>query len=448
LAVCLSALLGRLVPKWLCGTLVDWPAVKMEPSQASSSSSRPSVHLPVRQSQADESQGGASTAGSAAHPPKSPIVDTEERDLFGSSSDEDATGPGAPAAHKGAAPLPGSAPLGQTAAERDLLGDEDDLSEKDLFGTDDEGGVDEQDLFGSDSEAEAAPPGSAPAATVAAIVPAQDDVPQPPSRASTMEPSEMDEEDIFGRDLSDDEVADERKELEDVVLRKRPMPSAGRKMAALRIPNILTIEKKPFNPLKFSEDVRNGYKQFKSTQSKDVFRLMNPENVVRWRFKKSEEGQILTSDDGRPQYESNSRVVEWDDGSRTLFVGSESFQLNDLPDNVLLFEENTQEVSVCHGFIESRFVATPRSLESKTHEHVKRAQFNKYEPTSRSLLINTEDQAFLQQQQALELEQRLEKEKREKKMLKAGEDMRMNAAFLESDSDNDPIGPSVKRQKL
>jgi len=280
-----------------------------------------------------------------------------------------------------------------------------------------------------------------------AAPPAQVGQPQPPSRASTYEPSEMDENEIFG-DMSDEEIVDDKKELEDVVLRKRPMPSTSRKFAALRIPNILTIEKKPFNPLKFSEDVRNGFKALKNTQAKEVFKLMNPENVIRWRFKKSEEGQILTSDDGRPQYESNSRIVEWEDGSRTLFVGAESFQLNNIPDNVLLFEENTQEVSVCHGFIETRFVATPRSLESATHEHVKRAQFTKFEPNSRSLLINSQDQAYLLQQQEAERERQKALEKREKKMLKAGaSEPAISAAFLE-DSDNEPIGPSVKKPKL
>merc|ERR1712072_745337 len=140
---------------------------------------------------------------------------------------------------------------------------------------------------------------------------------------------------------------------------------------------------------------------------------------------------------------------EWEDGSRTLFIGSESFPLSSIPDNVLLFEENTQEASVCHGFIQTRLVATPRSLDSTTHERVKQAQFNKYEPTSRSLLINTGDQAFLQQQQAMERELQKEKEKRERKMLKVGaEESRMNAAFLESDDDDGGIGPSVKKPKL
>jgi RNA polymerase-associated protein LEO1 len=367
----------------------------------------------------------------------------DEKDLFGSDSEEDVAAAPAPAA---AAPAgsPPATTVAQTAEDKGLFGsdEEDIMSEKDLFGTDDEAdGVDEKDLFGSDDEAAPGVPA------------AQEGVPQPPSRAesvATAEPSEMDEEDIFGRDLSDDEEGvDMKKEVEDVVLRKRPMPNAGREFAALRMPNILTAEKKPFNPLKFSEEVRNGCMEKTNTQAKKTVKLLGAENVIRWRFKKSEEGQLLTSDDGRPQYESNARIVEWDDGSRTLFVGKEAFPLSSIPDHVALFEENTQEVSVCHGFIKHRLVATPRSLGSETHEHIKRAQFHKFEPNSRSLLMNTDDQAYLKDQQELERDLAREKEKRDRKLLKIGAgESSMNAAFLESDSDADGgVGPSVKKPK-
>lgn len=532
-----------------------------DPSQASSSS-LPSVHLPVVQSQgsADDSQRGRTSAPATA--PGSPLDDPDEKDLFGSSDSDDApppaasrasgsatgsaagsaagtprsgqrsgaatprgaatgtprsgtvagsaagtprsgSAPSAAGAQRSAAGTPrsaagtprsgqhlpatprtgipgtprsgaavprsgtatprgsapgsgvatprgsapgtpvGSAPIASGEFEDDL-----DVDERDLFGTDDEAEPaadepNERDLFGSEDEGDEVRAEQAPESAEAGK-------PQPPSRAmseATVEPSEMDEEDIFGRDLSDDEL-DDKKQLEEVVLRRRPMPSAGRNFAALKIPNILAIEKKPFNPLKFSEDVRNGFKEKYSTQAKQSFQLLNPENVIRWRFKKNEEGHILTMDDGRPQYESNSRIVEWEDGSRTLYVGSEAFMLNSMPDHVMLFEENTAEASVCHGFIQNRLVATPRSLDSSTHENTRRAQFNKFMPNSRSLLINTDDQAYLQQQQALEREHEKEKEKRARKMLKAGTtDTRMNAAFLESDDDA-PLESSPKRPKL
>ena len=146
----------------------------------------------------------------------------------------------------------------------------------------------------------------------------------------------------------------------------------------LKDAGIIAIEKQPFNPLRYTEDVRTGYKSSKSTKDRQMMKLLAPENVIRWRFRKNEDGQILQDDNGRPQYESNSRIVEWEDGSRFLHVGREVYQLRSMTDTVFLFEENSEELNVCHGFVNGRLNAIPRSLDSKTHESVKMAQFTKF----------------------------------------------------------------------
>lgn len=45
------------------------------------------------------------------------------------------------------------------------------------------------------------------------------------------------------------------------------------------------------------------------------------------------------------RYESNSRIVEWEDGTKTLFVGAEAFDITEIDDRIVLFEENSQELS-------------------------------------------------------------------------------------------------------
>merc|ERR1712176_785904 len=117
------------------------------------------------------------------------------------------------------------------ASQQSMEGVEEDaedlVSERELFGTDDEEeDFNEKDLFGSEDEAEAtgAPADAVPLADA-----------QPPSRAGTEEPDDLDEEDIFGK-LSDEEEAGERTETEEMVVRKRPLPPANRSMAALRPP--------------------------------------------------------------------------------------------------------------------------------------------------------------------------------------------------------------------
>jgi len=354
----------------------------------------------------------------------------DEDDLFGSGDEQDGD--------FGAAGLAGTdqpAAAVTTEVESDELGerelfgetggddDDDDIDERDLFGSGDEGPeIDEKELFGSDDEAAQQP---RPDTVDASAAPGEEPPPE-------TEPSEMDEREIFG-DLSDDEP----ERIEDVILRRRPAPSDDRSFISLRLPNVLSVEKTPFHRDRIPQSMLEGYKEFKNTRDMQVIKLLNPENCLRWRFKKGPTGQNLTDEDGRPQYESNSRIVEWEDGSRTLLVGKEVFNCSEITDKVILFEENSQDIHVCHGISKSRLIATPRSLQSATHEALKRSQFRKYEPLRRSLLLSPEDQVETKQLQELEQEQKRRQELKQRRTADVGR-AEITAAFLEEDA-----GPSV-----
>jgi len=250
----------------------------------------------------------------------------DEDDLFGSGDEQDGD--------FGAAGLAGTdqpAAAVTTEVESDELGerelfgetggddDDDDIDERDLFGSGDEGPeIDEKELFGSDDEAAQQP---RPDTVDASAAPGEEPPPE-------TEPSEMDEREIFG-DLSDDEP----ERVEDVILRRRPAPSDDRSFISLRLPNVLSVEKTPFHKDRIPQSMLEGYKEFKNTRDMQVIKLLNPENCLRWRFKKGPTGQNLTDEDGRPQYESNSRIVEWEDGSRTLLVGKEVFNCSEITDS-------------------------------------------------------------------------------------------------------------------
>lgn len=175
-------------------------------------------------------------------------------------------------------------------------------------------------------------------------------------------------------------------------------------------------------------------------------RLLNPENCIRWRFKKGPDGHNMTDEDGRPQYEANSRFVEWEDGSKTLFVGKEAFNILEIEDKVYLFEENSQDVHVCHGFVNKRLLATPQDLKSATHSMLKKSQFRTFEPNRRSLLMSQEEQDANQALQELTAEhkQKIRRdEQRQKRTLEQGAEV-MTAAFLEDDQPSGVgIGPSI-----
>lgn len=434
-----------------------------------SSGSLPSVQLPLlTESGTAQSLASAQAVAEA----EEQLRDLDEEDLFGSDT-ETAGGtsgggrtpsgtPGTPArgTPAGATPAggpsnsgtpgtpragmrsPGAAPRspgpgarpGQGAAEQA----DDDLDEKDLFGDD----VDEKELFGSDDEA--------PDIDEKALFGSEDEAAEPAApgaaakEAAPSEPSELDEREIFG-DVSDDEP----EKVEDVILRRRPAPSDDREFMSLRLPNVLSVEKSPFRADSLPQALLEGYKEFKTTRDTQAVKLLNPENCVRWRFKKGPDGQNLTDEDGRPLYESNSRIVEWEDGSRTLYVGAEAFNMSEISDKVVLFEENSQDIQVCHAVMQKRLIATPVSLRSATHDSLKKSQFRKVEPVRRSLLLSQEEQAEAKQLYELEMEQKKRQEARPKRAAEAGAG-EITAAFLEEDHpEASTAGPSVmdvKRQ--
>lgn len=348
-----------------------------------------------------------------------------EEDLFGSEG-EDQEAPTA-GGSSGVVPSSGAneARVGLTSPipdEKELFGDSDpenELDEKALFGSEDEGGaeIDERELFGSDDEDGAKEKGTRQPATPA---------------ASDM--SEMDERDIFG-DVSDEEP----ERAEEIILRRRPAPSEDRSFVSMRLPNVLSVEKTAFNAEFIPASTLDGYKEYKNTLARDGKRLLNPENCIRWRFKKGPDGHNLTDEDGRPQYESNARFVEWEDGSKTLFVGKEAFNISEIKTEVYLFEENSQDVHVCHGFVKKGYLPTPQSLESTTHAMLKKSQFRTFEPNRRSILMSQEEQDANRALQELQMEHKQRQrrdEQRQKRSLDAGADQ-ITAAFLEDDQ---PLG--------
>mmetsp|Transcript_83361 Transcript_83361/g.236251 ORF Transcript_83361/g.236251 Transcript_83361/m.236251 type:complete len:411 (+) Transcript_83361:90-1322(+) len=403
----------------------------MDPSRAagagaSGAAGNGAAGAPVQLPLAAGGAGPGTTLGPDSQDGSDVLGDPEldEEDLFGSGDE------GVPGAD-GAAPGPAQpAPPERAPDEEDLFGDvEDEVDEKELFGSDDEGPeIDEKELFGSDDDLAEGAPAAAAARTEAE------------AQVAPSEPSELDEREIFG-DVSDDEP----EKVEDVILRRRPAPSDDRTFMSLRLPNVLSVEKSAFRPDAIPQSAVEGYKEFKNTRNMHVVKLLNPENCIRWRFKKGPDGQNLTDEDGRPQYESNSRIVEWEDGTRTLFVGNETFNVSEIDDKVVLFEENSQDIHVCHGVSRKRLVATPRNLKSASHEALKRSQFRKYEPLRRSLLLSQEDQAESKQLYELEMEQKKRQEQKQKRVAEAGR-AEITAAFLEDEPDAGPSVLDVKRQ--
>jgi RNA polymerase-associated protein LEO1 len=67
--------------------------------------------------------------------------------------------------------------------------------------------------------------------------------------------------------------------------------------------------------------------------------------------------------------ESNSRLVEWEDGSWTLVIGNEHFRVFERDENVAIFDRQ-QDMYISIEQVEKQLNVIPGSLDSRTHKRV------------------------------------------------------------------------------
>jgi hypothetical protein len=70
------------------------------------------------------------------------------------------------------------------------------------------------------------------------------------------------------------------------------------------------------------------------------------------------------------EVESNARLIEWEDGSWSLVVGTEHFRVIERDEDVVLFDKQPSGYQISVGSVGKQFNVIPASLDSRTHRHV------------------------------------------------------------------------------
>jgi len=162
-------------------------------------------------------------------------------------------------------------------------------------------------------------------------------------------------------------------------------PEEGTSLHMTKLPNVVAIQPTAFDEAEFDENEEE--EQYKGYMH----------NMVRWRYKQDENGDLVRDGgDGSLIRESNTKLVKWSDGSFTLHIGKEAFDIKnvdsstsggfpglngyvylsqkatfqnddgDKDDNVEI--QNGGTVLECIGPVASRLVAKPSSLQSESHK--------------------------------------------------------------------------------
>lgn len=155
-------------------------------------------------------------------------------------------------------------------------------------------------------------------------------------------------------------------------------PNDGVSLHMTKLPNLVAIQPNAFDESIYLE--KEEEEQYKGYVH----------NMIRWRYKQNAKGEMERDSDGNLIRESNSKLVKWSDGSYTLHIGTEAFNIQTVDSSsnkfaglngyLYLSQKATYNddggvadgtggtVLECVGPIASRLVPKPSSLQSEAHK--------------------------------------------------------------------------------
>ncbi|KAH3674345.1 hypothetical protein WICMUC_003371 [Wickerhamomyces mucosus] len=222
------------------------------------------------------------------------------------------------------------------------------------------------------------------------------------------------------------EVTKELKIKDQDIIRHPPkFQSEESKVYDAKIPNFLHI-----NPSRF--DANDYLKKIESFQDKpqeelDILRLQE-ENTIRWRFTKKGSESLSA--------ESNAQIVEWEDGSLSLKLGEELFDVieSKVFDTYLTtFEDNKDDdtrIYLSDGSVQKSFKFVPTSTNSKIHKTLTSAIIKSKQqakPAAQSVFINVDPDKEVRQLEKLE-EAKIKERRRQQLKLEKEQELGISAS--------------------
>ena len=149
----------------------------------------------------------------------------------------------------------------------------------------------------------------------------------------------------------------------------------------MKIPNIVKIQSKPFDPETY---VPERPIKYKNNHGKQVFKSFNLLNIIRWRYTDKAEEPFVETDSVKnmrdsigykerypdKQIESNSKVVEWSDGTYSLVVGDEYFDMNFNPSTDTHVYLKTDDLLIHKNQVDKKCTVKPSKMSKRAHKAI------------------------------------------------------------------------------
>ncbi|XP_039261956.2 uncharacterized protein LOC120338085 [Styela clava] len=132
----------------------------------------------------------------------------------------------------------------------------------------------------------------------------------------------------------------------------------GNSVHFVRFPNFVSVETRPFDPTVYEDEIEDD--ELLDEEGRTRLKL-KVENTIRWKKYTDENGMQLT--------ESNARLVRWSDGSLSMHLGSEIFDVHVMPlqgdHNHLFIRQGTGLQG--QAVFKTKLTFRPHSTKSATH---------------------------------------------------------------------------------
>ncbi|XP_067827545.1 RNA polymerase-associated protein LEO1 [Heptranchias perlo] len=132
----------------------------------------------------------------------------------------------------------------------------------------------------------------------------------------------------------------------------------GNDLYFVKLPNFLSVEPRPFDSQYYEDEFED--EEMLDEEGRTRLKL-KVENTIRWRVRKDEEGNDIR--------ESNARIVKWSDGSMSLHLGNEVFDVYKAPlqgdHNHLFIRQGTGLQG--QAVFKTKLTFRPHSTDSATH---------------------------------------------------------------------------------
>ncbi|KAF1335954.1 Leo1p like protein, partial [Globisporangium splendens] len=264
-------------------------------------------------------------------------------------------------------------------------------------------------------------------------------------------------------DMFSEDAAEYGSHSNEIWIPRTPKAPKSASYFITKMPNILRLVPEAYTKKSIEEEMQNP-------SDETLYR-----NYVRWRYQRDANGRVkIDPVTKRPMRESNTKLVQWEDGTLTMFVGKEALNLsrqkiansflfvNEMSSDKPEFDDDQdapgqETVLECHARLHEKFTIRPMTTSSKSHKSLTmsmRAKHNKGVQKIKEYI--SELDGYREQEQRVKImddQLRLQNRKKARQGYEFDRERssRMDASFLEEGydgveyDDDDNVG-AIKEQ--